>query len=111
MEPKCASDVMSLVFWRERGKRSSDLQSPFCNRASPLPHRIRLAALKQKVVKFAQKEEINELGKKKKEKCLEGGEKKDEKNLSPGIFFFLSQVNYHFQGIIFFKIVGKKITK
>lgn len=61
---------------------------------------MRLAALKQKVAKFAQKEGINELGKK---KFGEVGEKKDEKNLWPGTFFSLSQVNYHFQQIIFFK--------
>lgn len=67
--------------------------------------------LKEEVAMFAPKEMINGLGKKnvfkKKNTFLGWREKKKEKNWPPGTYFFLPQVNYPMQKIIFFKIVRK----
>lgn len=73
-----------------------------------------MAALSQsegKGCNVSQKEGINGLEKKKflKRKTFFGGEKKKEKNWSPATYFFLLQINYPIQKIIFFKIVRKNV--
>lgn len=86
MEAKCASDVMSLVFWRGRGKHASDLWSTFCNRVmkprlshTQEPGWLHSLSLEEEVAMFAPKEIINGLGKKK--KFFGVGKKKKKKKI------------------------------